>query len=110
ATFSLDDRPTAERFGNARIDPSRSKYQQTRGADDGRFGSFATDRCAMKIGPRPQYLERDGWPSKRRRSRWANCGHSGVLAIDATKAMSQPSGSPALRSPSRRCLTSLGFL
>jgi hypothetical protein len=40
----------------------------------------------------------------------ANSGHSGSSAIDTTKAMSQPSGSPALRSPSRRCSRSLGSL
>src|SRR5215470_14043204 len=30
---------------------------------DHTFGSFATDRCAMKIGPCPQCPESDGWPS-----------------------------------------------
>jgi hypothetical protein len=36
---------------------------------------FGTDRCAMKIGPCPQCPESDGWPSKRRPSRWANSCH-----------------------------------
>src|SRR5262249_41774266 len=36
-----------------------------------RVGSFATDRCAMKIGLCPQCPESDGWPSRRRPSRWA---------------------------------------
>jgi hypothetical protein len=31
-----------------------------------REGSFATDRCAMKIGPCPQCPDSDGWPSRRR--------------------------------------------
>jgi len=38
---------------------------------DSQLRSFATDRCAMKIGPCPQCPESDGWPSKRRLSRWA---------------------------------------
>ena len=36
------------------------------------FGSFATDRWAPKIASCPQCPESDGWPSKRRPSRWAN--------------------------------------
>src|SRR5262249_13560994 len=39
-----------------------------------RSGSFATDHCAMKIGPCPQCPESDGGRSKRRPSRWANNG------------------------------------
>src|SRR5262245_60127820 len=39
-------------------------------------GSFATDRCAMKIGPCPQCPESDGWRSRGRPSRWAASGHS----------------------------------
>ena len=38
-------------------------------------GSFATDRCVMKVGPCPQCPEGDGCSSKRRRSRWAISGH-----------------------------------
>src|SRR5262245_5066714 len=48
-------------------------YNSNAGADV-RVGSFATDRCAMKIGPCPQCPESDGLPSKRRPSRWANNG------------------------------------
>src|SRR5215813_1423780 len=45
-----------------------------------RVGSFATHRCAMKIGLCPQCPESDGWPSKRRPSRSAIKRHSGPLS------------------------------
>src|SRR5262249_49388145 len=42
----------------------------------------------MKIGPCPQCPESDGWPSKRRPSRWATTGHAMLpllnLALPAT--------------------------
>jgi len=44
--------------------PSPRMVQCTVGDRD---GSFATDHCAMKIGPCPQCPESDGWPSKLRR-------------------------------------------
>jgi len=39
-------------------------------------GSFATDRCAMKIGPCPQCPESDGGRSSCRPSRWARFGRN----------------------------------
>src|SRR5215468_6846153 len=40
------------------------------------IGSFASDRCAMKIGPCPQCPESDGCPSKLSPLRWAASGHA----------------------------------
>src|SRR5262245_55512880 len=37
------------------------RSSRTRNLANGRFGSFATDRCAMKIGPCPQCPESDDW-------------------------------------------------
>src|SRR5215475_6403369 len=49
-----------------------------------RDGSFATDRCAMKIGLCPQCPESDGWPLKRRPSRRANSCRGHVRGFDVT--------------------------
>ena len=43
-------------------------------------GSFATDRCAMKIGPCPQCPESDGGRSRCRPSRWATSSRQSPFA------------------------------
>src|SRR5215510_522154 len=42
---------------------------------------FATDRCAMKIGPCPQCPESDGWRSRCQPSRWARNRHQAASSF-----------------------------
>jgi len=66
-----------------------------------RCGSFATGRCAMKIGPCPQCPESDGGQSRCRPSRWAISGRP--VAVNAPSGR-QPIAQPADRVLAIKCL------